>query len=184
MSFHVRDLLKRARSAPGTVSALDPATGGVIWSQRIGAVGSLARLVDAGDIDVHEAAKRFAVGDFPDFEVDASPLDSVHLPPLFATVEGTRDGVHLRRSGIVLALPPTGMGGATGVPAAVGLRCLLADRPNPGVHTAEQVIDPVRFFAALVNGSARCRCTPRCRRRRRAPTTRARTRRSRAARPQ
>lgn len=116
---------------------------------RIGAVGSLARLVDSGEIDVHEAAKRFAVGDFPDFEVDASPLDSVHLPPLFATVEGTRDGVHLRRSGIALALPPTGMGGATGVPAAVGLRCFLADRPEPGVHTAEQVIDPERFFAAL-----------------------------------
>ena len=117
--------------------------------RRIAAAGSLAGLVDAGVIDVHEAARRFTLGDFPDFEVDASPLDSVRLPPLFATVEGTRGGLRVRRSGIVLALPPSGMGGATGVPAAVGLRCLLADRPNPGVHTPEQVIAPDRFFAAL-----------------------------------
>ena len=116
---------------------------------RVAAVGSLAKLVDIGDIDVHEAARRYTVGDFPEFEVDTSPLDAVRLPQLFATVEGVRDGKRIRRSGIVLALPPGGMGGATGVPAAVGLRCLLADRPKPGVHTPEQVIDPDHFFTAL-----------------------------------
>lgn len=117
----------------------------------IGAVGALAELVDDGQMDVREAAHRLTSGQIPKFVVDSSPLDDVRLPPLFATVEGTRDGQLVRRAAVVLALPPSGMGGSTGIPAAVGLRCLLADRPSPGVHTPEEVIDPDRFFAALAS---------------------------------
>ncbi len=140
------EALTLPRRWPGIRECVNVMVGSPI---TIAKVGSLAKLVDAGSIDVYEAAQRFAAADFPDFEVDTSPLDSVRLPPLFATVEGVRDGKHARRTGIVLALPPGGMGGATGIPAAVGLRSLLGDRPKPGVYTAEQVIDPVRFFDAL-----------------------------------
>jgi len=115
----------------------------------IGAVGALAELVDEGQIDVREAAARLTLGQVPEFEVNSSPLDDVRLPPLFSMVEGTREGQIVRRAAVVLALPPSGMGGSTGIPAAVGLRCLLADRPSPGVHTPELVIDPDQFFAAL-----------------------------------
>jgi saccharopine dehydrogenase-like NADP-dependent oxidoreductase len=72
------------------------------------------------------------------------------LPPLFAVAKGRRQGQPGTVAATVRSAPPVGMGGATGVPLAVGLSVL---RPvlgtKCGVFPPEAIMDPNAFFDAL-----------------------------------
>jgi len=72
------------------------------------------------------------------------------LPPLFAVAKGRRQGQPGSVAATVRSAPPVGMGGATGVPLAVGLSVL---RPvlgtKCGVFPPEAIMDPNAFFDAL-----------------------------------
>jgi saccharopine dehydrogenase-like NADP-dependent oxidoreductase len=73
-----------------------------------------------------------------------------HLPEVFATAVGTRGGKRTTMGVSLSALPPGGMGGATGVPMAVALSMLargLIDRR--GAFAPEGGIDPDAFFDEL-----------------------------------
>lgn len=75
---------------------------------------------------------------------------STQLPPVFAVARGTRQGESASIAGTVRSAPPVGMGGATGVPLAVGLgvvRPILGSKA--GVFPPEAIIDPIPFFDAL-----------------------------------
>jgi len=117
---------------------------------RIEIMRGLAARVDSGELTPYEAAKRLLAGDVSHGAVTPSPFDAVRLPPLFAHATGVRGGVPVRVGAMVLALPPTGMGGSTGVPLAVGLSQFAAGRiTRPGVFAPEDVIDPDSFFDEL-----------------------------------
>lgn len=78
------------------------------------------------------------------------------LPPVFAVAHGTRGGQEAWVGAAVTSAPATGMGGATGVPLALGLaatRDVLGKRA--GVFGPEAIVDPDRFFALLAP-----RCSP------------------------
>lgn len=86
-----------------------------------------------------------------------------HLPTLFAVVVGTRGGKRMTVGVSPFALPAGGMGGATGVPMAVGLAMLARGAiGRRGVFAPEGVVDPDAFFdelaplcsPPLVNGQA------------------------------
>ena len=72
------------------------------------------------------------------------------LPPLFAVAKGRRQNQPATVAATVRSAPPVGMGGATGVPLAVGLSVL---RPvlgtKCGVFPPEAIMDPNAFFDAL-----------------------------------
>jgi saccharopine dehydrogenase-like NADP-dependent oxidoreductase len=72
------------------------------------------------------------------------------LPPLFAVAKGRHQGRPATVAGTVRSAPPVGMGGATGVPLAIGLsivRPILGTKC--GVFPPEAIIDPSAFFDAL-----------------------------------
>jgi saccharopine dehydrogenase-like NADP-dependent oxidoreductase len=73
------------------------------------------------------------------------------LPLLAAIAVGETDGEPARQAAVIDQLPPSGMAGATGVPAAVGV--LLAARGvlprRPGVFTPDDVVPVPAFFAEL-----------------------------------
>jgi hypothetical protein len=72
------------------------------------------------------------------------------LPPLFALATGEKNGRPATVAATILSAPPVGMGGATGVPLAVGLAVARPDgEQRRGVFAPEAVIDPDRFFDAL-----------------------------------
>ena len=71
------------------------------------------------------------------------------LPPLFALVTGMVAGRPTTVSCHVTSLP-SGMAGATSVPAALAAGQLLAELLPPGVHAPEAVIDADRLLADLV----------------------------------
>jgi saccharopine dehydrogenase-like NADP-dependent oxidoreductase len=76
---------------------------------------------------------------------------AANLPLLAAIAVGDIDGEPARQVAVMDQLPPSGMAGATGVPAAVGV--LLAARGvlprTPGVFTPEEVVPVPAFFAEL-----------------------------------
>ena len=72
------------------------------------------------------------------------------LPPLFAVAKGAKQGRTASVAATVRSAPPVGMGGATGVPLAIGLsvlRPVLGSRC--GVFPPEAIVDPHAFFDAL-----------------------------------
>jgi saccharopine dehydrogenase-like NADP-dependent oxidoreductase len=73
------------------------------------------------------------------------------LPALAAVATGERNGVPAQVSATMDQLPPSGMGGATGVPAAVGaLLCVRGELPRrPGVFTPEELVPIKPFLAEL-----------------------------------
>ena len=72
------------------------------------------------------------------------------LPPLFAVACGRKTGRAATVAATVLSAPPAGMGGATGVPLAVGLAVVRPDREQKrGVFAAEAVVDADAFFDRL-----------------------------------
>jgi saccharopine dehydrogenase-like NADP-dependent oxidoreductase len=72
------------------------------------------------------------------------------LPPLFAVARGRRNGQPATAAASILSAPPVGMGGATGVPLAVGLAVVRPDTSaKRGVFAAEAIVDPGAFFDRL-----------------------------------
>jgi len=72
------------------------------------------------------------------------------LPPLFAIAVGRKDTRPAAVAATVLSAPATGMGGATGVPLAVGLAVVRPDREQKrGVFAPEAIVDPEDFFDRL-----------------------------------
>lgn len=72
------------------------------------------------------------------------------LPPLFAVARGRKDGRAATAAATVLSAPPVGMGGATGVPLAVGLAVVRPDlERRRGVFAPEALVAPDAFFDRL-----------------------------------
>jgi saccharopine dehydrogenase-like NADP-dependent oxidoreductase len=72
------------------------------------------------------------------------------LPPLFAIAVGRKDTRPATVAATVLSAPPVGMGGATGVPLAVGLAVVRPDQEQKrGVFAPEAIVDPAGFFDRL-----------------------------------
>jgi saccharopine dehydrogenase-like NADP-dependent oxidoreductase len=119
----------------------------------------LRRLIDAGWLDIDRAAdwieRLEGVGKHPvkgptDYLRELAVERTRPLPPLFAVAHGTYQGRPAWVSAAVTSAPPVGMGGATGVPLAVGLaaaRDILGKRP--GVFAPEAILEPEAFFDRL-----------------------------------
>jgi len=72
------------------------------------------------------------------------------LPPLFAVAVGRKNSMPASAAATVLSAPAIGMGGATGVPLAVGLAVLRPDlEQRRGVFAPEAIVDPGDFFDRL-----------------------------------
>lgn len=72
------------------------------------------------------------------------------LPPLFALATGRRKGKPVKSACAVLSAPPGGMGGATGIPLAIGAMMILKRAVTDyGVFAPEGVLDPDMFFQEL-----------------------------------
>ncbi|KPK15531.1 MAG: hypothetical protein AMJ62_08840 [Myxococcales bacterium SG8_38] len=126
-------------------------------SNRI-AVRVLTGLIDAGLVPLERAARWVerleGVGKPVKTPADyiAEILDEAasRLPPVFAVAKGRRQGRPATIAGTVRSAPPLGMGGATGVPLAVGLGIVRPELGTKcGVFAPEAILDPVAFFDAL-----------------------------------
>ena len=117
----------------------------------IEAVRALGAAIDTGDLSVEEAAIQMAGPVPPELrEAEASERGGVRLPPLFALARGRRGGESVDVGALVLGMPAGGMGGATGVPLAVGLSLFAQGRlEKRGVFAPEGIIDPDADFDAL-----------------------------------
>ncbi len=72
------------------------------------------------------------------------------LPPLFALAMGRKNGNSASVACAILSAPAGGMGGATGVPLAIGSRMLLEKKiKQPGVFAPEAIVEPDSFFENL-----------------------------------
>jgi saccharopine dehydrogenase-like NADP-dependent oxidoreductase len=114
--------------------------------------------IDAGRLSVEDGARLLLQPPPADERPgESSEADrGVRLPPLFAWARGTREGREARAGALVLGAPSGGMGGATGVPMALGLTILHEPKQlEPGVFPPEAVIEPDSFFDALAP-----RCSP------------------------
>jgi saccharopine dehydrogenase-like NADP-dependent oxidoreductase len=75
---------------------------------------------------------------------------AARLPPLFAVAVGRKDTRSATVAATVLSAPAVGMGGATGVPLAVGLAVVRPDQEQKrGVFAPEAIVDPQAFFDRL-----------------------------------
>jgi saccharopine dehydrogenase-like NADP-dependent oxidoreductase len=117
----------------------------------IEAVRALGAAIDTGDLSVEEAAVQMAGPVPPELrEAAGSESRGVRLPPLFALARGRRGSESVDLGALVLGMPAGGMGGATGVPLAVGLSLFAQGRlEKRGVFAPEGIIDPDAFFDAL-----------------------------------
>jgi len=72
------------------------------------------------------------------------------LPPLFAVALGRKADRPAACAAALLSAPPVGMGGATGVPLAVGLAVLRPDQgAKRGVFAPEAILDAKAFLDRL-----------------------------------
>jgi len=102
-----------------------------------------------GTSDTQELGEMLATGDWN------------KPPPLFALAEGSKDGAPARVGAAFTSAPLGGMGGATGVPLAVGVALLHEPgERRPGVHAPEGVFDPDRFFELLAPRCMPARTSP------------------------
>jgi saccharopine dehydrogenase-like NADP-dependent oxidoreductase len=108
----------------------------------------VAQAIDAGHLTQSDAAVMLAQPlPEPDPTTEAEPAPG---PPLFALALGVRDGKATTAGALVRAAPTGGMGGATGVPLAVGLDLVARHRiTRAGVFAPEAAIDPDAFFDVL-----------------------------------
>jgi len=75
---------------------------------------------------------------------------AARLPPLFAVARGRKGGREASAAAAVLSAPAAGMGGATGVPLALGLAIVRPEgEVRRGVFAAEAVVDADAFFERL-----------------------------------
>lgn len=85
-----------------------------------------------------------------DYLREISEEGSRRLPPVFALAVGKKDGKPASVGAAILSAPATGMGGATGVPLAVGLAAVRPDgEQRRGVFAAEGIVDRKQFFDLL-----------------------------------
>ncbi len=119
---------------------------------------ALRLLVDAGLVSIERVAawvERLEGAGKPvktpeDYVRELSDARTAGLPPLFAVAYGGKEGRPARVAATLLSAPATGMGGATGVPLAVGLAVLRPDlEQRRGVFAPEAIVDPVAFFDRL-----------------------------------
>ncbi|MCP4756575.1 MAG: saccharopine dehydrogenase [Proteobacteria bacterium] len=122
-----------------------------ISPRLIGILRAIAKEVDEGRMTVPEAAQLIMSpnadeeGRQPD--ADLKKEQSPRLPSLFAYARGLEDGRKKTVGVTVTAGVSGGMGGATGIPMAIGLKLLSSGRiDRHGVFAPEQVIDPDDFF--------------------------------------
>jgi saccharopine dehydrogenase-like NADP-dependent oxidoreductase len=122
------------------------------------AVRGLAVLIDTGLLSLARAARwveRLEGVGKPaktpaDYIRELVESRSPKLPPLFAVALGRKDGRPASAAAAVLSAPPVGMGGATGVPLAVGLAVLRPDGDvRRGVFPPEAIFDARTFFDRL-----------------------------------
>lgn len=72
------------------------------------------------------------------------------LPPVFAFALGEKNGSAAAIAATIRSTPPGKMGGATGVPLAIGLSLMADGLANkPGVFAPEGLLDPDEFFNRL-----------------------------------
>lgn len=85
-----------------------------------------------------------------DYLREVSRAGALRLPPLFAIAQGRKDGRDASVAAAILSSPAVGMGGATGVPLALGLAVVRPDgEARRGVFAAEGIVDPDEFFDRL-----------------------------------
>jgi saccharopine dehydrogenase-like NADP-dependent oxidoreductase len=85
-----------------------------------------------------------------DYLRELGEAGSPKLPPVFALAVGKKDGKPASAAAAILSAPATGMGGATGVPLAVGLAAVRPDgEQRRGVFAAEGLVDRQQFFDLL-----------------------------------
>jgi saccharopine dehydrogenase-like NADP-dependent oxidoreductase len=126
----------------------------VISPRMIDMLRALAKEVDDGQMTVSEAAQ-LIMSPVPEEErqrMDANKKKKKgpRLPSLFAYARGDKDGKEKTVGVTVLAGVGGGMGGATGVPMAIGLKLLHSGKiTRHGVFAPEMVIDPDDFFDEL-----------------------------------
>jgi len=85
-----------------------------------------------------------------DYLREISEEGSHRLPPVFALAVGKKDGKRASVAAAILSAPAKGMGGATGVPLAVGLASVRPDgEQRRGVFAAEGIVDRKEFFDLL-----------------------------------
>ncbi len=124
-----------------------------MWVLRI-----LGSLVDRNRLSIERAAAWIewlegvgkpvkTPGDYVREMIDESVS---RLPPLFAVAVGRKNDSPATVAATVLSAPAVGMGGATGVPLAVGLATLRPDlEQQRGVFAPEAIVDPGDFFDRL-----------------------------------
>jgi saccharopine dehydrogenase-like NADP-dependent oxidoreductase len=124
-----------------------------IWGMR-----AIGLLIDANLISIERAGvwvERMEGVGKPvktpaDYMRELAAENSPKLPPVFAIASGTKDGKPASVAAAILSAPATGMGGATGVPLAVGLAALRPDGElRRGVFAPESIVDPKEFFDLL-----------------------------------
>jgi saccharopine dehydrogenase-like NADP-dependent oxidoreductase len=115
-------------------------------------------LVDAGLVSVERAAAWVEwlegvgkpVKTVDDYVAEITDERTLRLPPLFAVARGHKNGKRATTAATILSAPPVGMGGATGVPLAVGLAVVRPESSEKrGVFAAEAIVDPGAFFDRL-----------------------------------
>lgn len=121
----------------------------VLSPRMIGLLKSIAREVDEDRMTIAEAVQLIMA---PAADREAQELveqkEAVpRLPSLFAYARGIKDGMEKSVAVTVTASPGGGMGGATGIPMAIGLKLLhLGKIKGRGVFAPEMVIEPDDFF--------------------------------------
>jgi saccharopine dehydrogenase-like NADP-dependent oxidoreductase len=127
----------------------------VVSPRIVETLGGLAVEINAGRITVEEAAFMFvntrSFGRRRESEDRTARVPSgPRLPGLFAYASGIKDGRKTAVGVTVSAVVGGGMGGATGIPMAIGLNMLGQGKiTRKGVFAPEAVIDPDDFFDEL-----------------------------------
>jgi saccharopine dehydrogenase-like NADP-dependent oxidoreductase len=106
-------------------------------------------MIDEGAMSIRDAAQLLSARDVNAPRAVDPAIREATIPPVFALAEGERDGQRVRVGARAAALPSEGMGGATGVPVAVGLVLLRDGKITDGVHAPETAFPSEHFFAAL-----------------------------------
>jgi saccharopine dehydrogenase-like NADP-dependent oxidoreductase len=126
----------------------------VVSPRLIEILRDLAADVDAGRMTIPEAAEML-MNPPEGRERQQEPTDTgqssgPRLPGLFAYARGLKDGKQTAVGVTVSAGVGGGMGGATGVPMAIGLKMFATGQiTRQGVFTPEELIDPDDFFNEL-----------------------------------
>lgn len=126
---------------------------GNLWAMRV-----IRMLVDSKLLSVKRAAAWVEslegvgkpVKTPADYLRELSQAGHPKLPPVCAVATGSKDGQAAQTAATILSAPARGMGGATGVPLAVGLAVLRPEgEQSRGVFAPEGIIDGKRFFDML-----------------------------------